>query len=386
MFAIVLFADCASSQVPQYTLEAKNGQVLNSNTFRFDLVFTHTDSAPLEIAGWQFFFLVPQSFGTLNAGFGANSSFVYDSVSGDAVSDLPAAYRPRNPNTVIAVNAPGFYELRLAANSLPGCGNGLVLQQGVPVLIGSFKLISATPLNLNHYMTFRDSCELNLSVTRTKINWYDANDCLNKEMTRCANHFVDNGTILPVELTGFTSTVFRNNVTLKWSTARETNNSGFDIERTSAGKSEWTKAGNVSGSGTTNETKYYSFTERVNTGKYSYRLKQTDFNGNFEYFNLSSEIEVGIPDAYRLSQNYPNPFNPATKIDYDLPYDGKVSIMLYDISGREVSVIVNEVKPAGYYTAVFNGADLASGMYFYRINATGNGSSFVSSKKLVLIK
>ncbi|HAY34814.1 MAG TPA: peptidase S8, partial [Bacteroidetes bacterium] len=61
--------------------------------------------------------------------------------------------------------------------------------------------------------------------------------------------------------------------------------------------------------------------------------------------------------------NYPNPFNPTTKIDYDIPYDGKVSILLYDISGREVAKLVNEVKTAGYYTAVFNGADLASGMY-----------------------
>ncbi|HQY52337.1 MAG TPA: T9SS type A sorting domain-containing protein, partial [Ignavibacteria bacterium] len=91
--------------------------------------------------------------------------------------------------------------------------------------------------------------------------------------------------------------------------------------------------------------------------------------------------------AYKLSQNYPNPFNPSTKIDYDLPYDGKVSILLYDISGREVANLVNEVKTAGYYTATFNGANLSSGMYFYRINATGTGNNnFVSTKKMVLIK
>ncbi|MBK9333227.1 MAG: T9SS type A sorting domain-containing protein [Ignavibacteria bacterium] len=125
----------------------------------------------------------------------------------------------------------------------------------------------------------------------------------------------------------------------------------------------------------------------MNTGKYSYRLKQIDHNGNFEYFNLSNEIEVGIPDVYKLSQNYPNPFNPSTKIDYDIPYDGNVSILLYDISGREVAKLVNEVKTAGYYTAVFNGSNLASGMYFYRINAANtNGSNFVSTKKMVLIK
>ncbi|MEZ4691202.1 MAG: T9SS type A sorting domain-containing protein [Ignavibacteria bacterium] len=78
---------------------------------------------------------------------------------------------------------------------------------------------------------------------------------------------------------------------------------------------------------------------------------------------------VGIPTAYALSQNYPNPFNPTTKIDYELPYDGKVSIVMYDISEGRVAKLVNEVKTAGYYSVQFNGANLASGMYFYRINA-----------------
>ncbi|MBK9334742.1 MAG: T9SS type A sorting domain-containing protein [Ignavibacteria bacterium] len=235
-------------------------------------------------------------------------------------------------------------------------------------------------------MIIRDSCETPLSVTRTKLNFYNEN-CFNQEFTRCASHSVDTLSILPVELASFTSSISRNNVTLNWATSSETNNSGFDIERSLVGTTEWTKAGSVTGNGTTTEAKNYSFTERVNTGKYSYRLKQIDFNGNFEYFNLSSEITVGVPDAYKLSQNYPNPFNPSTKIDYDLPYDGKVSILLYDISGREVANLVNEVKTAGYYTATFNGANLASGMYFYRINATGTGNNnFISTKKMVLIK
>ena len=389
LFALFLTAGTSGAQTPQYFLEAKNGVQVDANTFTFDLVFTHTDANVWELAGWQFFFRIPQSFVTLPAGTGSNSSFVLDTVSGVPVSDIPEAFRPRNPNAVVATNSPGNYELRIAANSLPGTGNGLIIPQGVPTLIGRYKIKSTTPAVIaNGTMIFRDSCESPISSTRTKINIYDQSDLLNKEVTRCANHFVDNSTIfLPVELLSFSSSISRNNVTLNWTTAKETNNSGFDIERTSAGSSEWKKAGNVSGSGTTNETKNYSFTERVNTGKYSYRLKQIDFNGNFEYFNLSNEIEVGIPEAYRLSQNYPNPFNPATKIDYDLPYDGKVSILLYDISGREVASLVNEVKTAGYYTTTFNGANLASGMYFYRINAAGTGNnSFISTKKMVLLK
>ncbi|MBK6772217.1 MAG: T9SS type A sorting domain-containing protein [Ignavibacteria bacterium] len=83
-----------------------------------------------------------------------------------------------------------------------------------------------------------------------------------------------------------------------------------------------------------------------------------------------------------MSQNYPNPFNPSTKINYDLPVDGNVSIVLYDLTGRQVASIVNEVKTAGYYTVSFNASNLASGMYFYRISA----SNFVSTKKMVLVK
>ena len=186
---------------------------------------------------------------------------------------------------------------------------------------------------------------------------------------------------LPVELASFTSSVNGRNVELNWATASELNNSGFDIERSVNGN--WTKVANVSGNGTTTSPQSYSYTDRnVASGNYSYRLKQIDFNGNFEYFNLSSEVNVGVPSNFALSQNYPNPFNPSTKINYDLPTDSKVSIKLFDMSGREVMTLVNEVKTAGYYTVSFNGANLSSGVYFYTISA----DNFVSTKKMTLIK
>jgi len=175
---------------------------------------------------------------------------------------------------------------------------------------------------------------------------------------------------LPVELASFTSTVSGNNVSLKWSTTEEINNSGFDIERSVNGA--WTKVGNVNGNGTTNEMKNYEFTDRgVASGTYNYRLKQIDFNGSFEYYNLSSEVIVGVPDKFSIAQNYPNPFNPSTKIDFQIPADGKVKLAIYDNSGKEIAVLTDEVKTAGYYSVNFNATDLSSGIYFYKIEYNG---------------
>ena len=95
-----------------------------------------------------------------------------------------------------------------------------------------------------------------------------------------------------------------------------------------------------------------------------------------------------IPLVFRISQNYPNPFNPVTKINYDLPRDSKVKIVIYDILGREVKRLVNnELKTAGSYIVDFNAMNYASGVYFYRIEAEEpNGNKFVDSKKMVLLK
>lgn len=88
------------------------------------------------------------------------------------------------------------------------------------------------------------------------------------------------------------------------------------------------------------------------------------------------------PSTFRLYQNYPNPFNPRTKIKYQIPELSNIKLTVYDVLGREVRTLVNEEKPAGSYEAEFNGKDLPSGVYFYRIE-TGKYSD---TKKFVLLK
>ncbi len=191
---------------------------------------------------------------------------------------------------------------------------------------------------------------------------------------------------LPVELSSFSATVTERDVVLNWATSEEVNNSGFDIERSSA-TGEWTKAGFVAGNGTTNETKNYSFTDRgLASGKYNYRLKQIDFNGNYQYFNLSNEVVIGLPEKFELAQNYPNPFNPSTKIDFALPKDGNVTLSVFDNSGRLVSKMADGFRTAGYYTIDFSASNLSSGVYFYKLEFSGSGSEFSKTMKMTVLK
>ncbi|HMQ68600.1 MAG TPA: T9SS type A sorting domain-containing protein [Ignavibacteria bacterium] len=191
---------------------------------------------------------------------------------------------------------------------------------------------------------------------------------------------------LPVELASFTSSVSGRNVTLSWNTVSEISNRGFDIEK-SAADNLWTKIGFVNGNGTTNTTSSYSYTDNnLTSGRFAYRLKQIDFNGNFEYFNLTGDAVIGVPESFKVAQNYPNPFNPSTKISYDLPADGKVSLKIFDISGKELFSLVDQYQTAGYYSVNFDGSNLSTGAYFYRVVTEGAEGNFIITKKMMLVK
>lgn len=192
---------------------------------------------------------------------------------------------------------------------------------------------------------------------------------------------------LPVSLSSFTHRVSERNVILNWTTTQEINNKGFGIERKEINGSEWKTIGFVNGGGNTNSVRNYSYEDRKpGSGKYNYRLKQTDNNGNYAYSVLGGAVEIGIPSKYNLSQNYPNPFNPSTKIDFDMPNDGRIKIVLYDATGREVSTVINEDKKAGSYTIDFKPSGLSSGVYFYRMTASGNGRDNIITKKMSFVK
>ena len=204
--------------------------------------------------------------------------------------------------------------------------------------------------------------------------------------------------IIPVELTSFKAFVKGNNVELNWTTATETNNRGFEIQRSvipnGVRNLVWESAGFLKGNGTSTEPKNYSFVdEGLSSGKFAYRLKQIDYDGSFAYSDII-EVEINNPEEFTLEQNYPNPFNPVTKIKFKIqasslnPFSKEegsfTSIKVFDVLGNEVAVLVNEFIQSGYYEVEFNANNynLPSGIYFYRLQA----GAFIEVRKMIYNK
>lgn len=196
-------------------------------------------------------------------------------------------------------------------------------------------------------------------------------------------------TTLPVELVSFTAVRTENGTLLRWSTATEQNNLGFEIQRSgsvdrslNAESGPWNTIGFVEGNGYSNIPHEYRFNDRsVRAGTFHYRLKQIDRDGRFEYSPLV-QVTTAAPLRFTLDQNHPNPFNPTTALSYQLTVLGRATLIIYDAIGREMSVLVNEEKEAGSYSVQFDASKLASGIYFARLTANGK----TQIRKMILMK
>ncbi|MBV6478390.1 MAG: hypothetical protein HGGPFJEG_01144 [Ignavibacteria bacterium] len=191
---------------------------------------------------------------------------------------------------------------------------------------------------------------------------------------------------LPVELISFHSEVNGGNVMLRWETQSEINNSGFEIERKHLNE-EWIKTGFVKGKGSsTGQVQYFYEDKNLCSGKYEYRLKQIDYNGNHEFFYLENEVVINIPKKFELHQNYPNPFNPITKISFSLPDNANIRIDVFDVTGKLIRQIASGNFLAGFHEIEFDANGLASGIYFYRMISKFESSTEIIEKSMILLK
>jgi hypothetical protein len=191
---------------------------------------------------------------------------------------------------------------------------------------------------------------------------------------------------LPVELSSFAAKVLKGvGIQLNWRTETEVNNYGFEVQKSEdrSQETEWNDIAFVEGHGNSNSPKEYSFIDNVISGKYSYRLKQIDTDGSFEYSKII-EVDAGsIPGVLVLEQNYPNPFNPSTKIKFAIAETQKAELKVFDILGNEVAVLFNGIADGGkVYESEFNATSLSSGIYFYRLET----DSRVENRKMLLVK
>lgn len=188
---------------------------------------------------------------------------------------------------------------------------------------------------------------------------------------------------LPVELLFFRAASMPSGVRLTWQTASEIENAGFIIKREGVEIASFHTDERLRGQGTTLAQTDYSFIDAtVEAGKtYTYALYDVSFSG---IITAHEPVTLTYKGAlrYALEQNFPNPFNPTTSIRYELPSAGLVTLKVYDVLGRQASTLVNARQEAGDYAVSFNGANLASGVYFYRLTA----GSFVQTKKMLFVK
>ncbi|MFQ5706817.1 MAG: right-handed parallel beta-helix repeat-containing protein [bacterium] len=192
---------------------------------------------------------------------------------------------------------------------------------------------------------------------------------------------------VPVKLASFEAAVFDNSVKLSWRTAIETNNFGFEVQRSSDNLS-FQGIGFLAGSKNAGSGASYLFWDNnLSQGRYYYRLKQIDFSGAFE-FSGTVQVTIVAPEQFELLQNYPNPFNPTTEIAFVVPDNSQVRLTVYNVLGQQVRTLLDrEDVPAGRRTITWDGKNdsgqqVPSGIYFYRLEA----GTVALSRRMVLLK
>jgi hypothetical protein len=192
---------------------------------------------------------------------------------------------------------------------------------------------------------------------------------------------------IPVELSSFTAEALADAVQLRWITASESNNYGFEVER-SVERRAFVKIGFVDGEGTTSVGHAYAFEDRqMPPGVLVYRLKQVDSDGSFHYSSTAT-VRVSPPGEYVLLACFPNPFNPGTTIRFRLPRASRVTLRIFNLLGQQVRTLVNgEERAAGSHRVFFDGHSdqgvrLSSGVYVYQLEA----GSYSASRKMILLE
>lgn len=376
---VSLLSPCYSV-TPNYEARLINDTQTSSNTYEFDIYLKSTYST-LRLFKMDVCLIFDD---TISGGGKLSSNYIA------GTSEMSIWQIPEDPNISTLVAGKRVWKLMIpgveyeASTIISSTGNGTRL--------GRFRISTSA----SSFSNSRPNLIWNFnSIYGLETKVYHNNYippfyyCM-WEVTTPSTHFNNlSNPILPVELVSFRANVINDKkVLLEWSTATETNNYGFEVQRkilsrqSAVSDNEFEKIGFVEGSRNSSSTKHYSFVDnQLNGGnKFAYRLKQIDHDGTFSYSSIQ-EVELTL-SKYELTQNYPNPFNPATTIEYSLPQASDVSLTLYNLLGEKVKDIVDEYKESGIYKVDFDASNIASGSYIYILRANGN----TISKKMIILR
>ena len=376
-----------SSQVASHVVlaEVYGGGGEQGSYWKNDYILLYNPTAnPVDLSNWSVQYAVFQSsnWNVINlSGSIAAGGYYFIQFAGDGSGSLPL---PFNPDVVSNINLDknkgkialaNFQSAITVSNPIEqiglidfiGYGNGTNAFEGS----GPAQQTSTTE------SIRRKDNDGNITYGVNGNGW-DSNDNL-------LDFYLEDNLIvnppLPVELTSFSAIVFEDAVKLKWRTETEISNYGFEILR-STQIDNWDVLGFVQGHGNSNSPKNYSFIDQsVSGGKYFYRLKQIDTDGQFEYSKIV-EVDLNSPQQFQLSQNYPNPFNPTTTIKFSIPQSGNVKLTVYNLLGEEVAELIKGFWESGVHTVNFNASSLNSGVYIYELST----ERFIQSRKMTLIK
>jgi len=232
-------------------------------------------------------------------------------------------------------------------------------------------------------------------VSFAAVDWYDVNGIKDECKDANKGDVQFGGGSLPVELSAFQASFDGSAVKLLWITESEKNSWGFNIYRSLDKDKNYSQinAGLIRAAGNSTQRSTYQFQDfRIEKNStYWYKLEQIDIDGAVRYYGPVSATTTGellkVPQTFEFYSNYPNPFNPATTIRFDLPTAENVLLQIFDVSGKEVSTLVDGPRSAGAYSVVwdgtnFDGQQVGAGAYFCRLVA----GSFQQVNKMMLLK
>ncbi len=189
-------------------------------------------------------------------------------------------------------------------------------------------------------------------------------------------------TAISAPLASFTATAGTGAVLLQWTSSSETDVYAYRIQSMPPDSSHWITIGSVYGHGTSSSAHSYSFTDSTvsGSGTYTYRLAEVDSIGSVIY-STNVQVIYSRPTQFAVFQNFPNPFTSTTTITYDIAEPNRTTVRIYDILGRLITTLADEVEAPKTYTLTFNASKLAAGVYFYKVSSGGH----TAVKKMILL-